>query len=610
MNAQEILKQYYGYDAFRPGQEEIITQLASGRDAMCVMPTGAGKSLCFQIPALMGEGVSLVVSPLISLMQDQVFSLVKQGVPAAYINSSLTYGQYLKVLENIRAGRYKIIYVAPERLETESFVELAKELPIDLIAIDEAHCISQWGQDFRPSYLKILDFIEALPKRPTVGAFTATATPTVRDDIIQILHLENPLVKTTGFDRPNLYFGVEKPKNKLAALLRYIRSHEGESGIVYCSTRKQVEEVHQALVDQGLRAGRYHAGLSDEERRQTQEDFEYDNLSVIVATNAFGMGIDKSNVSYVLHYNMPSSLEAYYQEAGRAGRDGSPAECILYYSGRDFQTQMWLIEHSEPNPNLSADEQQAVQAEDLRRLRRMSWYCQTHECLREFILHYFGQKCGPFCDNCSSCRANFVRQDKTREGQILLSCIVRTGQRYGAALITDVVRGSKSKRVLSLGLDTQTTYGLLKDESAHEIRQLLSALEEEGFLISKEGKYPVLLVTRRGLQLLRGEVKAEVRVVEETKTYAQELPAMPAASLMSALKKKRLEFSREERIPAYMIFSDATLREMAGRRPASLEDFQQIQGIAKVKTEKYGEAFLEVIREYEADHPEENVGLD
>lgn len=426
-----VLKEYFGHDSFREGQGRITDSLLGGRDVLGIMPTGAGKSICYQVPALMFDGITIVVSPLISLMKDQVSALVQSGVAAAYINSSLTHAQYLKVLQNTESGKYKIIYVAPERLCAPAFLEICRNLNISMVAVDEAHCVSQWGQDFRPSYLKIPDFIDALNSRPVVGAFTATATGAVRDDIKTLLRLVSPLVVTTGFDRPNLFFSVMQPKNKSIELMKLIKERKNESGIVYCSTRKAVEEVCELLQKNGFAATRYHAGLDENERRRNQDDFVYDRAAIMVATNAFGMGIDKSNVSFVIHYNMPKNMESYYQEAGRAGRDGRSADCILLYSAKDVRTNQFLINNSEPNPDLTEDEQEEVRRRDRERLKQMTFYCTTHKCLRKFILEYFGDKGPERCEKCSNCLSNHENTDITVDAQKIMSCVARTGQRYG-----------------------------------------------------------------------------------------------------------------------------------------------------------------------------------
>ena len=451
MDNREILRRFFGYTEFRKGQEKIIDALCAGKDVSCVMPTGAGKSVCYQVPALLLPGVTLVISPLISLMQDQVEALNQNGVPAAFLNSSLSPQEYGRTLNDIENGCFKLVYVAPERLSTEGFRAVCEKLPISLIAVDEAHCVSQWGQDFRPEYRKISEFVSALPKRPALGAFTATATKAVRRDISELLDLHDPVSVTTGFDRPNLYFGVETPNSKPLRLLQLLEERRGKSGIVYCLTRRAVEEVEALLNDKGINATRYHAGLSEAERRQNQADFIFDRKSVMVATNAFGMGIDKSNVSFVIHYNMPKNLESYYQEAGRAGRDGAPAECILLYGAKDVQTNRWMIENSDPNPDLDPDTQELVLRRDFDRLRKMEFYCLTQECLRAYILNYFGEKSDGRCDNCSSCAAGSALIDVTTEAQQALSCVVRCGQRFGGGMIVDVLRGVQNERVFENG---------------------------------------------------------------------------------------------------------------------------------------------------------------
>lgn len=477
-----VLKEYFGHDSFREGQDRITDSLLGGRDVLGIMPTGAGKSICYQVPALMFDGVTIVISPLISLMKDQVSALVQSGVAAAYINSSLTHAQYLKVLQNTESGKYKIIYVAPERLCAPAFLEICRNLNISMVAVDEAHCVSQWGQDFRPSYLKIPDFIDALNSRPVVGAFTATATGAVRDDIKTLLRLVSPLVVTTGFDRPNLFFSVMQPKNKSIELMKLIKERKNESGIVYCSTRKAVEEVCELLQKNGFAATRYHAGLDENERRRNQDDFVYDRATIMVATNAFGMGIDKSNVSFVIHYNMPKNMESYYQEAGRAGRDGRSADCILLYSAKDVRTNQFLINNSEPNPDLTEDEQEEVRRRDRERLKQMTFYCTTHKCLRKFILEYFGDKGPERCEKCSNCLSNHENTDITVDAQKIMSCVARTGQRYGKKVICDVLRGSKNERLISAGLSRQSTYGIMADCPEKRLRDIIDHLCENGYM--------------------------------------------------------------------------------------------------------------------------------
>ena len=484
MDKQTILHDVFGYDTFRDGQEQLIDAILAGQDVFGIMPTGGGKSLCYQIPAMLLPGITFVISPLIALMQDQVTALKEAGIPAAYVNSSLSSEQLRKVFANIRAERYKIVYVAPERLETENFLHLASSLCIDLLAVDEAHCISQWGQDFRPSYLKILQFIQNLNRRPVVAAFTATATEAVQKDVVRILELQNPLCVVTGFDRPNLRWEVLRPAKKLPALLRLLREREGQSGIVYCATRKNVEKVCDALRAEGFSATRYHAGLDEAERRRNQEDFVYDRNTVMVATNAFGMGIDKSNVRFVIHYNMPKSLEAYYQEAGRAGRDGEAADCVLLYSAGDVSTARFLIEHGEENDELTPEDQAQVQKQDLLRLNCMTGYCKTEQCLRGYILEYFGQSHPTACGNCGNCLTERETVDVTRQAQMILSCVKRIenrlGYNVGAAMVIHTLRGSKGERIVRLGLDQLSTYGLLRTESQDTVRSYLDGLEQQG----------------------------------------------------------------------------------------------------------------------------------
>ena len=598
---QEILKHYFGHTEFRHGQADIIDNLLSGRDALCIMPTGAGKSVCYQIPALMLEGITIVVSPLISLMNDQVTSLVQSGVSAAYLNSTLTQGQYFRVLDNIRAGKYKLVYVAPERLAAEGFLDVCRETSISMVAVDEAHCVSQWGQDFRPSYLKIPDFIDALEHRPIVGAFTATATQTVKNDIAEILRLRNPYTITTGFDRGNLFFSVQRPQSKSAALLELIRERSDKSGIVYCATRKGVEQVCDLLIENGFSATRYHAGLSENERMKNQEDFVFDKKTVMAATNAFGMGIDKSNVSFVIHYNMPKNIESYYQEAGRAGRDGEEAECILLYSPVDVRTNQFLIENSEPNPELDSDQQEAVRKLEYERLRYMTFYCTTNECLRSFILKYFGENGKSYCGKCSNCLTNFETRDATIDAQKIISCMIRSGQRYGKKMIIDILRGSKNEKLLRLGLDKLTTYGIMKDSSERVIRSIIMCLEEQGYVISTTGEYPVLKALPGCRGILSGKEKFEIRIAKEkipAKKKQDRSDADIDASLLDKLRTLRRELADKANMPAYIIFSNAALSDMCRKCPTTPQEFLAVSGVGNKKLELYGEKFMIVIREH------------
>ena len=608
MDKNTILRETFGYQTFHSGQEELIDAILAGRDVFGIMPTGGGKSLCYQIPALLLSGLTFVVSPLISLMQDQVTALKEAGIPAAYLNSSLSAEQMRAVFSNIRAGRYKIIYVAPERLETESFLRLTETISIDLVAVDEAHCISQWGQDFRPSYLKILNFIHSLPRRPVVAAFTATATDEVRRDVVRILELHDPLCMITGFDRPNLRWIMLQPPKKTPALLRLLQERKGQSGIVYCATRKNVEKVCDELCSHGFSATRYHAGLSEEERRRNQEDFVFDRKTVMVATNAFGMGIDKSNVRFVIHYNMPKSIEAYYQEAGRAGRDGEAADCILLYSGGDVTTARFLIEHGEENEALTTEEREQVQQQDLFRLSRMAGYCKTDLCLRGYILDYFGQSHPPVCGNCSNCLTERETVDITRQAQMILSCVKRIrdrlGYNVGAALVNRTLRGSKEKRVEELGLDQLSTYGLMRAESRDAVNSCIEGLEQLGYLRTDPVHRGLSLTEKANGVLFHGETVSlalqKKRVKEARGNSQPEKPAVPARmDVFEALRTLRREIANREGIAAYMVFSDAALRDMAAKLPRNEAELLNVSGVGQYKLVKYGIEFLNVLAQFE-----------
>ena len=601
MEKTEVLRQYFGYASFRKGQEALIDSILEGRDTLGIMPTGAGKSLCFQVPALMLEGVTLVISPLISLMKDQVSALCQAGIRAAYLNSSLTYPQYRKALANACAGVYKIIYVAPERLLTEEFLAFSHRMRIALVTVDEAHCISQWGQDFRPSYLKVPEFVAQLDERPVLAAFTATATEEVKRDIAAMLSLRDPFTITTGFNRDNLYFEVDKPPDKMAALLRYLRDNPGKSGIVYCTTRKTVEEVCQKLRTAGFPATRYHSGLSPEERRDNQEDFLYDRAPLMVATNAFGMGIDKSNVAFVLHYNMPGSMEAYYQEAGRAGRDGQPAQCILYYSGQDVATNRFLIEHGEGAPDADEETTARLREQDKERLKQMTFYCHTADCLREYILRYFGETPENYCGNCGNCSRNFEEADVTREAQLLVEGIARTGQRFGAKMVLDILRGSGNARILSGGFDKLPVYGKLAGVGEKRLRAILQFLELRGFVESTGDEYPVLRLRETAEDLMRGDAALTMKIAREeapapARKSREPVPANPG--LFDALRALRAKLAAAQSVPAYVVFSDATLRDMCARLPADADEMLEVSGVGQAKFAKYGEAFLGAIRDY------------
>lgn len=610
MDKNSILKQYFGHDSFRDGQGELIDSILSGQDVMGIMPTGGGKSFCYQIPALLLPGITLVISPLISLMKDQVMALKEAGINAAFLNSSLNEQQLHMVVQRLRAGAYKIIYVAPERLEGGGFISLAQKLNVSLVAVDEAHCISQWGQDFRPSYLKITEFILALPKRPVVAAFTATATQLVRQDIVRILQLQDPFCLVTGFDRPNLFFDVLKPRKKSAVLERLIDERRGKSGIVYCSTRSAVEKVYEGLTGIGISATRYHAGLADEERRQNQDDFQYDRKTVMVATNAFGMGIDKSNVSFVIHYNMPKSLEAYYQEAGRAGRDGEPANCLLLYSAGDVATAKYLIQNSGHNEALDPEERERVMRQGYSRLDKMAGYCKTTDCLRGYLMDYFGQAHESFCAGCGNCGGAYTLLDITVQAQMILSCIKRVkdylGYGVGRTIIAQILRGGHDRNVLDRGLDKLSTYGLMKEFSTAQIREYIEFLESQGYLYTTQA-YSTIDLTQKASEVLFGgeQVTMPVKVAPvqtEPKKKKGTLPptySKGPSGLFDTLRAVRYRIAQEEGVPAYIVFSNATLADMAAKRPHTRDEFLSVGGVGEMKASRYAQRFLEAISSFE-----------
>lgn len=616
--AAELLKEYFGYDTFRKGQEELILAILSGQDVLGIMPTGSGKSLCYQIPALMMPGITLVVSPLISLMKDQVTALNQAGIHAAWLNSSLTPGQYAKALFYAEQGRYKIIYVAPERLLTDSFLRFVSHADISMVAVDESHCVSQWGQDFRPGYLKIPEFIRLLPRRPVVGAFTATAAKKVQEDIQVILRLDQPQVVLTGFDRENLYFEVRQLKKKKVDLLGIVERHKGESGIIYCSTRKTVEEIHQFLFVNGYPATRYHAGLSDAERAGNQEDFVYDRRPVMVATNAFGMGIDKSNVRYVIHYNMPKDLESYYQEAGRAGRDGAPAECILLYGKQDMVTAQMFIESS-PREELDDFQRQVILERERERLKKMQYYCLTKHCLRAYILDYFGDQASDSCGNCSVCLNEYEEIDVSEVCQTVLRCVWESRQRYGARVILDALKGRGTAKTAQYHLDRLSQFGALEQWDMELLEQSVNFLAVEGYLDITADRYPVLRISSKGrrfmedpcsLMMKKQIVKQPVKDglsggkgfggsgtgVNAGTVLLNDLAGEQNA-LFLRLKELRIQIAREEQVPAYIVFNDKTLVQMAIRRPSTKAQLLEIPGIGTRKLEKYGERFLEALNE-------------
>lgn len=582
--ARQILQKFYGYENFRPGQKKVVESLLNRNDTVAIMPTGAGKSICFQIPALLFEGVTLVISPLISLMKDQVDSLRQLGIAAVYINSSVSKAQLYKDLQDISAGFYKIIYIAPERLTSEYLPDSFKNLNISMVAVDEAHCLSQWGHDFRPSYRNILNFTNSLRIKPIISAFTATATPEVKTDIINLLGLKQPNVFVTGFDRPNLYFSVLRGEVKDKFVIDYVKKHQDEAGIIYVGTRKDVDALQVLLEIKGIKAGRYHAGMTDEERNQMQEEFLYDNLSVMVATNAFGMGIDKPNVRYVIHYNMPKNMEAYYQEAGRAGRDGLSGNCILLYSPQDTQLQKFLISKS--------TESEIRQQLEYKRLQSMVDYCHTPQCLRAFILHYFGEfDVEEHCDNCSNCKLEGELIDITIDAQKVLSCVYRMHERFGVKMIAEVLKGSKSAKVKQFNFERLSTYGLMKERKLKDISDLILRLSAMQYLDITESQYPVVTLNELSWQVLRGQKKVWQKMVIVKKAKAK-------GELFEALRSLRKELATKEKLPPYMIFSDATLTQMATDKPTDLELMKNIRGVGEFKLQKYGEEFLTVIKSY------------
>lgn len=582
--ARQILQKFYGYEDFRPGQKKVVESLLNRNDTVAIMPTGAGKSICFQIPALLFEGVTLVISPLISLMKDQVDSLRQLGIAAVYINSSVSKAQLYKDLQDISAGFYKIIYIAPERLTSEYLPDSFKNLNISMVAVDEAHCLSQWGHDFRPSYRNILNFTNSLRIKPIISAFTATATPEVKTDIINLLGLKQPNVFVTGFDRPNLYFSVLRGEVKDKFVIDYVKKHQDEAGIIYVGTRKNVDALQVLLEIKGIKAGRYHAGMTDEERNQMQEEFLYDNLSVMVATNAFGMGIDKPNVRYVIHYNMPKNMEAYYQEAGRAGRDGLSGNCILLYSPQDTQLQKFLISKS--------TESEIRQQLEYKRLQSMVDYCHTPQCLRAFILHYFGEfDVEEHCDNCSNCKLEGELIDITIDAQKVLSCVYRMHERFGVKMIAEVLKGSKSAKVRQFNFERLSTYGLMKERKLKDISDLILRLSAMQYLDITESQYPVVTLNELSWQVLRGQKKVWQKMVIVKKAKAK-------GELFEALRSLRKELATKEKLPPYMIFSDATLTQMATDKPTDLELMKNIRGVGEFKLQKYGEEFLTVIKSY------------
>ena len=621
----QILKTYFGYDSFREGQTEIIDTILSGRDALAIMPTGAGKSLCYQVPALLLPGITLVVSPLISLMQDQVKSLNEAGIHAAYINSSLTEGQINKALSFAARGVYKIIYVAPERLETASFLSFALHTPISMVTVDEAHCISQWGQDFRPSYLKIIDFVEQLPGNPIISAFTATATEVVKNDIARILKLKNPNIVVTGFDRENLYYQVEHltGKQKDIFIQNYIETHPNESGIIYCATRKNVDTLYEKLLKQGVSVTRYHAGMSNDIRKKSQDDFIYDRAQVVIATNAFGMGIDKSNVRFVIHYNMPQSMENYYQEAGRAGRDGEPAKCILLFSTQDVMISKLLL-GSKDFEGMDFQEIEQVKHQDSRRLQLMEGYCMTTSCLRNYILEYFGETTHQPCDNCGNCHQEFEELDMTLDAKWVVGCITEMRGRYGQALVIGTLLGSKKARLKDIGATSYNCYGQLENRTEADLRLLISQMIRMGYITQTEGEYSVLKagniadLQNKNTKIIIKKFKEKEKIsttkkhktpfkkdsfsasTESSSTDSTATNSSHNSALFEVLRQLRLQIAKEESVPPYIVFTDRTLIDMCSKLPQNEDEMLNVSGVGQNKLKKYGQRFLQEISAFQS----------
>ncbi|UII57730.1 DNA helicase RecQ [Cytobacillus spongiae] len=588
--AKQYLHTYFGYSEFRKGQEQAIESVLQGENTICVMPTGGGKSICYQIPALVLDGLTIVVSPLISLMKDQVDALLQVGISATYINSSISAKEAGERLFRAKEGQYKLLYIAPERLESYAFVEELKRMNIPLVAVDEAHCISQWGHDFRPSYRYIQSMVQQLPSKPIIMALTATATPNVRDDICHLLHINEKQTVMTGFERENLTFSVVKGQDRLKYLQSYIKNNQNEAGIIYAATRKAVDKLYDLLVAKGVQVGKYHAGMSDADRSEEQERFLQDDTTVMVATSAFGMGIDKSNIRYVVHFQLPKNMESYYQEAGRAGRDGLPSECTLLYSSQDVQVQRYLIDQSSDRERMT---------QELEKLQFMVDYCHTENCLQQYITSYFGETNTEACERCSNCTDQRTSFDITKETQMILSCVIRMGQKkYGKTLTAQVLTGSQNQKIKQFGFEKLTTYGILKDMSAKQVSDLMEYLISQEIVGVEHGQYPTLYVPPKGKDILLGKATVSRKeAVVETKKIAVDHP------LFDALRSLRREIAEREGVPPFVIFSDSSLKDMCAKLPRTGEEFLQVNGVGELKLKKYGEEFLQAITGFLEENP-------
>ncbi|MEH6994832.1 DNA helicase RecQ [Neobacillus drentensis] len=587
--AQRLLESHFGYSSFRNGQERAIQSVLAGENTICVMPTGGGKSICFQIPALVLPGTTIVISPLISLMKDQVDALVQVGIPATFINSSLSYNEANERIREAKHGRYKLLYIAPERLESHEFIEDLKQMDIPLVAVDEAHCISQWGHDFRPSYRHIKQMVYSLPQKPNVLALTATATPRVREDICETLDIDEENSIITGFERENLSFAVIKGQDRLHFLRDYIKKNEKEAGIIYAATRKNVDQLYERLKKENINVARYHAGMGDTERIREQDRFLKDEASVMVATSAFGMGIDKSNIRYVLHFQLPKNMESYYQEAGRAGRDGLESECILLYSSQDVQVQRFLIDQSSDRTRIN---------QELEKLQQMVDYCHTENCLQEFILKYFGEIETEVCGRCGNCLDSRTSIDVTKEAQMVMSCMIRMGQRFGKTLTAQVLTGSKNKKVTEMGFDKLTTYGIMKEKGSKEVSDFIEFLISQELIAIEQGQFPTLYVSPKGKDILLGKEKVYRRETVKVREISKDDP------LFETLREVRRAIAERENVPPFVIFSDAALKDMCAKLPRTSEDFLGVSGVGELKLQKYGLEFIQAIRQFCEAHPE------